>query len=61
MCKNIVNLDQMWKDFRYSYTKNPHNFLSNRELFKLFSMEIQSEIERIASIEPGCHIRSVHR
>ena len=52
-----LNLDQMWKEFRYSHTKNPHCMLTNRELFKLFSMEIQAEIERIASIEPGCHER----
>ena len=45
-------IEKVWKDFRYSYTKNPECILNNRELFDLFKAKINRVILDIESIEP---------
>jgi len=48
MDKEIAKL---WKDFRYSYTKNPKCMLTNRELFNLFKASVKGVIFSIEASE----------
>ena len=45
-------ISELWKNFRYSYTKSPECVLSNRELFDLFKAEIKRVVSSIELSEP---------
>jgi hypothetical protein len=45
-------ISELWKNFRYSYTKKQECVLTNRELFDLFKAEVKRVISSIELLEP---------